>query len=156
MKQKKIIFILIIAILLAIICDLVLVYLVKKNQEVDSKIKYMCLGENESRTLKDLNISYKFINNYEFEVTKNGKIESGAIISQFIFDSDEDYNAFIKNYDSVTPEERIKKYDKENNKITYIFLNTFPNLNEQEQTQYTDEYLKQIENIGFICEKVNK
>lgn len=152
MKNNKIIILLGISILLVIVIDITLILYFKNMKDV--KIKYNCVGNNVQKKIADTEFTYQEINRYEFYVTKDNVLESGAIISQFVFKNEEEYNVFLEKIDKES-KERIKEYDKDNLMMQYTFSNTFPNMKEEDKFHYTEEYLKQMEEKGFYCKKID-
>ncbi len=151
MKENKIIIILILCIVIVLGIDII--FVINKNLKKEEKIKYNCKGSITKHMIENPNSVYQRNSSYEFYVTSANEIESGYIITEFAFEKEEDYNNFLEKVDNKS-EERIKEYDKENLKIVYTFSNTFPNVKEENKFYYTEDYLKQMEEKGFYCEKI--
>lgn len=168
MKQKKLMIGLIIAIVVVFIVDGVMILYVNKNKktptiieptqnenpEIELGIKkrvYTCIGEDKTSTHATLNISYRYQLQYLFSLSEDDKIISGNIKQILTFNSEGDYNIYIQN--ELNETDAIREEDSENNIVSFNLYSILPNTKSDDQLLFTEDYLKVLEEQGFVCEE---
>lgn len=152
MKNKKIILFLLIAIFIVGLLDAIFIFLLPKNShQTENEVKnetiiagdfYSCNLQRKS--LEELKTSY--IEKYEFIWNETGLI-NGKIILEFSFDEETAYNDF--NLSNMQPfAEPTIEYDNINLIKTYIYNAELPMQNND-----LEEYLKKMQEYGYICTK---
>lgn len=156
-KLKNIVWI--IPLIIAILCIVVGIYLIFLKKDESNKIvnnsgyqSYTCIKgpKKYSGPMNDTDFmtSYEEVQKYLFTVVEN-QIISSSYLLDYSFNSKEDYDNFLlgknKNFKA---EETLNEDTLEISYSSYMF---FPNKDKKDGKEYTESYLNQMMERGFIC-----
>ena len=108
---------------------------------------YRCLMPEESCD-NNIEVNYKLETYYHFMVVNN-QVQNGELEKKYIFNDKEAYDSFEYNPNSITIESHNYKFNINDLSKSYFYYLQFNG-----STNNVSEYLKELEEKEYICEKI--
>ncbi len=165
MKHNKILFVLILIIVFVLIIDAYLFYRTKiipqdkniqnnsnavesfESEKVDAKQRIICRKQVDEFINNEINIKYKFEEEFTFYVKKNDEIIPDGYFVVTTFNNLKDWKTYDNYLDNINA--KVSSKDEKMLTMSYYSVST------QDGYKYYDaEYLKYLNENGYICEEI--